>query len=112
MRLVDALGLALARSGCDRRSDVEKAKALTAWTESHPELADLDPVGLSPDQWDAIVGPPVVPAGKGWSGRADQLRELVLSCALFEELDSTGDVSTARRQDHASSVAGGDGHGG
>jgi hypothetical protein len=109
MRLVDALGSALTRLGCDGRSDGEKAKALAAWEESHSELAGLDPVGLSPDQWDAVVSPPVVPAGKGWSGRADQLRELVLSCALLDELDSTGDVSTGRRHGHASGVAGGGG---
>jgi hypothetical protein len=112
MRLVDALGLALTRSDCDRRSDVEKAKALAAWAESHPELAGLDPVGLLPDQWDAVVGPPVVPAGKGWSGRADQLRELALACALLDELDSTQDVSTGRRQGYAPGVVGGDGRGG
>jgi hypothetical protein len=112
MRLVDALGLALTRSGCDRRSDVEKAKTLTGWEESHPELAGLDPVGLSPDQWGAVVGPPVVPAGRGWSGRADQLRELALACALLDEPDPTRDALAGRRQGHASGIAGGDGRGG
>ena len=89
MRLVEALGSAFARSGCDRRSDAEKAKAFTVWVESHPELAGLDPVGLSPDQWDVVVGPPVVPTGRGWSGRADQLRELV---AAQPEVEGVTDV--------------------
>jgi hypothetical protein len=105
MRLTDALESALTRSGCDRRSDAEKTKALTVWVESHPELAGLDPVGLSPDQWDAVVGPPVVPAGRGWSGRADQLRELALACALLDELDSTEDVSTGRHRGQGLGVA-------